>query len=94
MYYFIFNDYTQWFIDNFKTSQYPKYSCDNSSLAENLNITGRVVMTPSCHANFKLKLNQVSTNTGEQYLDIGQQGKIPPGLERCPLEAEKAHHYT
>lgn len=33
-------------------------------------------------------------NTGEQYLEIGQQGKVLPGLENCLLEAEKAHHYT
>lgn len=53
-----------------------------------------VVMMPSCHTNFKPKLNQVSTNTGEQYLDIGQQGKIPPGLKSWLLEAEKAHRFA
>lgn len=51
-------------------------------------------MMPSCHTNFKPRLNQVSTDTGEQYLNIGQQGKIPPGVESCLLEAEKAHHFT
>lgn len=51
-------------------------------------------MVPSCHINFTPKLNQVSTDTGEQYLDTGKQGKIPPGLESCLLEAEKSHHFT
>lgn len=51
-------------------------------------------MTPSCHTNFKTKLNQVSTDTGEQYLTTGQQGKIPPGLESCLLKVVKAQHFT
>lgn len=52
------------------------------------------VIMLSWHANFKPKLNQVSTSTGEQYLDTGQQRKMPAGLESCILEAEKAHHFT
>lgn len=50
-------------------------------------------MVLSWHANFKPKLNQVSTKTGEQYLNTGQQGKKPAGLESCLLEAEKAHDF-
>lgn len=50
------------------------------------------VTMPSCHTNFKPRLKQVSTDTGEQHLNIGQ-GKIPAGLESCLLEAEKAHQF-
>lgn len=48
-------------------------------------------MVLSCHTNFKHKLDQVSIDTSEQCFDMGQQGKIPPGLESCLLGAEKAH---
>ena len=49
-------------------------------------------MVPSCHSNFKPELDQVSTDTGEQCFDMGQQGKTPRGLESCLLGAEKARH--
>lgn len=51
-------------------------------------------MMPSCHTYFKPKLNQVNTDSGEQYRDTGQQGKVPPGLESCLLEAENPHYFT
>lgn len=52
------------------------------------------MMMPACHANFKTKLNQVNTDTGEQYLDTGQQGKIPPDLEVVSWRQKEPYHLT
>lgn len=89
MHYFICNDYTMvyWQLKNFSISKILLWL---EFTYRNLNISGTAVMMPACHANFKTKLNQVNTDTGEQYLDTGQQGKIPPDLESCLLEAERA----
>lgn len=42
----------------------------------------------SCHANFKPKLNQVSTDTGEQYRttkeDFSRFGKLSSGGRKSP----------